>query len=669
MQFVIGVYRKMRRMICLILTLCLLAACGLAGAESRVLEGKPWINSDVLGNLPDEKPAVEESLDLYANYDAYREGRDKGNVATLAAPEEIDGIAGGQILDLCRSTAAEYTEDEILRILYSLMTDTENRNTDGLAPLMAKVDRVKAAETTDDLLALLQENGFMPCDSIFDLLFVMARDGSNRVMILTDKKILLEDKPHVAEVGKYYEPEKDTETPKAILMRMQYSEEEAADLAERMKEYDNYYPDGFTGWPEGNILTIEQLKEKSPLAYAQAVGMGMVKEGTVYEVSTPENIETVNHFLSAENLDLLKAIIVLSMYRFSADYLDEATWKTEGSWRENESPDQNLYSILNSMALIAMDQAYLKHFCPEEKQEMAVAMLGEIKVAMRNRIEQSTWLDEGTKKRALEKLELITVAPFTAMGGMFDCESLKTSLQSCTTLLDAAAACERFHRQCLLRYVGEPYVRGSRYLPDGQAFMSGNGVYDPVHNMIWIGGPALVMPCFDTKSKETMLGTLGQHLAHELSHAFDADQALIGPNGMEPLFSEESLKTFTEKVNAMIGEMNKIEPFEGEMLNGRAKVAELLADVTGVSLVLDVAKKTEDFDYAEFFLSYAGYFRTCKPDRDALAAHSRSNHMHPMSYIRINYTAAQFEEFYEAFPSVTEGTPMYIAPENRVLIW
>ena len=668
MQFVIGVYREMKRMICLILTLCLLAGCGLAGAE-KAPEGKPWINSDVMGNLPEERPAVEDSFDLYVNYDVYREGRDKGNVATLAAPEAIDDIAGGQILDLCRSAAAEYTEDEILRILYSLMTDTEKRNTDGLAPLMAKVDRVKAAETTDDLLALLQEEGFMPCDSIFDLPFVMERDGSNRVVILVDRKILLEDVPYVAEVGEYYKPEKDTETPKAMLMRMQYSEEEAAALVERMKEYDNYYPDGFTGWPEGNILTIEQLKEKSPLAYAQAVGMGMVKEGTVYEVSTPENIETVNHFLCAENLDLLKAIIVLSMYRFSADYLDEATWKTEGSWRENESPDKNLYIILNSMALIAMDQAYLKHFCPEEKQEKAVALLGELKDAMRNRIEQSTWLDEGSKERALEKLELITVAPFTAMGGMFDCESLKTALQSCTTLLDAAAACRRFHRQCLLRYVGEPYVRGSRYLPGGQAFMSGNGVYDPGKNMIWIGGPALNMPCFDTKSKETMLGTLGQHLAHELSHAFDSNEALKDVNGKGPLFSEESLKYFTEKVNAMIGEMNKIEPFDGEMLNGSAKVSELLADVTGISLALDVAKKMEDFDYAEFFTAFAGFYRTCKLDRDALAAHSRSSHVHPMSYIRINYVVAQFEEFYEAFPSVKEGTPMYIAPENRVLIW
>ena len=142
----------MKKFISVLLTLYLLAACGLAGAESRVLEGKPWINSDVMGNLPEERPAVEDSFDLYVNYDVYREGRDKGNVATLAAPEAIDDIVQGQVLDLCRSTAAECTEDEILRILYSLMTDTEKRDADGLAPLMAKVDRVKAAEDDSSVL-------------------------------------------------------------------------------------------------------------------------------------------------------------------------------------------------------------------------------------------------------------------------------------------------------------------------------------------------------------------------------------------------------------------------------------------------------------------------------------------------------------------------------------
>jgi len=261
------------------------------------------------------------------------------------------------------------------------------------------------------------------------------------------------------------------------------------------------------------------------------------------------------------------------------------------------------------------------------------------------------------------------LAPLTAMGGMYDCEPLKTALQSCNTLLDAAAACKVFTQRCIMRYVGQPYTRGCHYIMNANPVMTSNGVFSPDQNIIWIGAGALNMPMFNTKSKATMLGTIGQHLAHELSHAFDSNEALHDANGQGPLFTEKTLKAFTEKVNAMIAEMNKIEAFDGEKLNGSYKVAELLADVTGASLSLEVAKKTENFDYAEFFESYATFFRTCSPDRELWAEHSRSTNPHPLSYIRINYTVAQFDEFYEAFPSVKEGTPMYIAPEDRILIW
>ena len=42
---------------------------------------------------------------------------------------------------------------------------------------------------------------------------------------------------------------------------------------------------------------------------------------------------------------------------------------------------------------------------------------------------------------------------------------------------------------------------------------------------------------------------------------------------------------------------------------------------------------------------------------------------HPPYYVRINFTLAHFDEFYKTYPSVTEGTPMYIAPEDRILAW
>ncbi|MBQ7564536.1 MAG: hypothetical protein IJT16_11170 [Lachnospiraceae bacterium] len=42
--------------------------------------------------------------------------------------------------------------------------------------------------------------------------------------------------------------------------------------------------------------------------------------------------------------------------------------------------------------------------------------------------------------------------------------------------------------------------------------------------------------------------------------------------------------------------------------------------------------------------------------------------VHPLDYLRVNVGLQQFDEFYEAF-DVKEGDGMYLAPEDRVLVW
>ena len=41
---------------------------------------------------------------------------------------------------------------------------------------------------------------------------------------------------------------------------------------------------------------------------------------------------------------------------------------------------------------------------------------------------------------------------------------------------------------------------------------------------------------------------------------------------------------------------------------------------------------------------------------------------HPVHYLRINATLAQFEEFDE-FYDIREGDGMYLSPEDRVAVW
>lgn len=95
---------------------------------------------------------------------------------------------------------------------------------------------------------------------------------------------------------------------------------------------------------------------------------------------------------------------------------------------------------------------------------------------------------------------------------------------------------------------------------------------------------------------------------------------------------------------------------------------ELVADLTGMSLTLDLAKKEENFNYDAMFRAYAGFYKDYFNNRETAAAYVQED-MHPSPYIRVNYVVSQFEEFYKTYPSVKEGTPMYTAPENRELIW
>ena len=134
------------------------------------------------------------------------------------------------------------------------------------------------------------------------------------------------------------------------------------------------------------------------------------------------------------------------------------------------------------------------------------------------------------------------------------------------------------------------------------------------------------------------------------------------------LDTEEIGKYFIEKATAIIERMKRIELLDGVHPSGELEITEMRADLTGLSLSLDLAKKDKNFDYEKFFRAYAKLYSAYVPSREEIMSKNQYD-PHPSPHIRINYEVAQFEEFYKTYPSVTEGTPMYIAPEDRILVW
>ena len=134
------------------------------------------------------------------------------------------------------------------------------------------------------------------------------------------------------------------------------------------------------------------------------------------------------------------------------------------------------------------------------------------------------------------------------------------------------------------------------------------------------------------------------------------------------ILSEEDRPKFRERVQRMTESMNRIELADGTMLDGARTFFEAAADLNGLKVVLDMAKKNEGFDYGLFFRTLARKLYRYFPTRDDAIGNYASD-FHPAHFVRCNFIFAQVDEFYTACPAVQKGTEMYCAPEDRVSLW
>jgi endothelin-converting enzyme/putative endopeptidase len=316
-------------------------------------------------------------------------------------------------------------------------------------------------------------------------------------------------------------------------------------------------------------------------------------------------------------------------------------------------------------------QIYVKSHFPAESERQMHELIGNLEDAYHDRISSNQWMDETTRKAALEKL-----AAFEPRIGhpvkYIDYSSMKVVKGDPLGNMVRAAD---FDWKLQLKRFPKPVDRTLW----GMFPQTINAYYSPVTNQITFPAAILQPPFFDPNADAAVnYGAIGAVIGHEMGHGFDNEGRKFDPHGsLRDWWTPEAAKAFTAKTDALVAQYNGFYPWPDLHVNGKLTLGENIGDLSGVEAAYAAYKKytakhgeppvinglTGD---QRFFIAYAQAWQE-KQREDAERQQVITNEHSPGKY-RVNGVVRNVDAWYKAF-NVQPGDKLYLPPEQRVHIW
>ena len=394
-------------------------------------------------------------------------------------------------------------------------------------------------------------------------------------------------------------------------------------------------------------------------------------------IPEPAAIERLNELYTEENLPLMRDYLILHGIFQMAEALDWESYAlacdcqemlSGGYHFELDREDYSRSDVYDDLKLNigwAVSKLYVeKHSDPEAKERISV-LVDEIITAYYGIIEDADFISDETRAGAIAKLD--NMARHVLYPDSWESYSFEDvsylSKEEGGGLWEAYRAIKKHQHEKAVAEAGNPY---DRTVWDLLPF-DGNCGYTPGSNSIYINAAFTQAPNYrPDMSDEELYAYMGSAIAHEISHAFDANGAQYDKDGnFINWWTEADYAAFNEKNEKLAAYFNAMHPWEGQDFNGENLVGEACADMAALKCLLRIAAGKPDFDYDRFFRAYADRSATRETLMWAMVVLEDE---HPMMYLRINTCLQQYDEFLD-FYGITEGDNMYLAPEDRVAIW
>jgi putative endopeptidase len=319
----------------------------------------------------------------------------------------------------------------------------------------------------------------------------------------------------------------------------------------------------------------------------------------------------------------------------------------------------------------AVGQLYVqRHWSTETERQMA-ELIGDLRAAYADKIDHAAWMDEPTRKAALEKLA--TFDP--RIGHPAKYIDYSPMAVSATDPLANAVASETFEWNLDLSRLGKPVDRGLW----GMTPQTVNAYYDPTMNQVTFPAAILQPPFFDPAADPAVnYGETGATIGHEMGHGFDDEGRQFDAQGrLRDWWTKAVADRYTTHAQSLVRQFNAYEPIPGVHINGQLTLGENLADLGGLEVAYAAYRRyvarhgeppvIDGFTGDQrFFLAYAQSWQGKR--REGALREQLLSDPHSPEALRVNGIVRNLDPWYVAF-NVKPGAALYLPPAERVHVW
>ena len=604
--------------------------------------------------------------------------------------EQVNGLIQ-EIAEKVTGDRLHVTEGSIAQKIgdiYNLAMDTARRDQEGIAPVQEILDKIKGIRTREELSEVLGKS----MDYQLWAMYVDADAMNSSMNILNEyqagfslgeKEYYIDEDEHTRSIRAAYVSyveklfglfgfENAAEKAQTVL-RMETRLAKAAYSNVELRDPQRNY----------NKMSLEELQELVPQVnwhvYFDALGVQLDS----LSIGQIPHLQEAGRMLADEPLEDLKTLFAWQAIEGASSYLTTEIYMTSFdfygrvlSGREEPSPLwKRAVGIVNGTLGEAVGQMYVEKYFPEENKARMLALVHNLQKALGIRIENLAWMSDATKAKALEKLNAMTIKigyPDTWR------DYSKLDINAKDTYYANLQRAAKFEQEYSLSFLGKPVDKTKWYMTPQTV----NAYYNPSSNEICFPAGILQYPFFDMSADDAFnYGAIGVVIGHEMTHGFDDQGCQFDKDGnMVNWWTAEDKAAFDERTKVMEEYFNGIEVAPGVHANGAFTLGENIADHGGLQIAytafcLNEESKPEDKRLQErdgftpaqrFFLAYANVWAgNIRPEE--ILNRTKSD-PHSLGRWRVNGALPHINAWYEAW-NVTEESPMFIAPEERVSIW